>query len=68
MREAETEQLSLLSDPAPETIDILWEQAAEVARAGNRRPDQIFTASRRIRCQALKLNRHTGLGRFPICT
>ena len=55
VREAEVEQLSLLSDPAPETIDTLWEQAAEVARAGNRRPDQIFTASRRIRCQALKL-------------
>jgi transcriptional regulator with XRE-family HTH domain len=62
VREAEAEQLSHLSDPAPETIDALWEQAAEVARAGNRRPDQIFTASRRICCQALRL---IGQGRRP---
>lgn len=54
-REAEAEQLALLGDPAPESIGALWEQAAEVARAGNRRPDQIFTASRRIRGQARTL-------------
>jgi transcriptional regulator with XRE-family HTH domain len=51
-REAEAEQLALAGDPAPESVGALWEQAAEIARAGNRHPEAIFTASRRIHCQA----------------
>jgi transcriptional regulator with XRE-family HTH domain len=59
MREAEAEQLVLLEDPAPETIETLGERAAEVARAGNRRPDAIFRDSHRIRGQALTLIQQT---------
>lgn len=55
-RDAEAEQLILLAeDPASGSIDALWEQSAEIARAGNRRPAAIFTASRRTRCQALTM-------------
>ena len=57
--EAEAEQSSLLTEPDALSIASLWEEATEAARSGNRGPREIFAASRRIRCQALRTAEHT---------
>jgi transcriptional regulator with XRE-family HTH domain len=51
--EAEAEQAGLLAEPGAQSITALWDEAAEIARSSNRSPREIFTASRRIRHQAL---------------
>jgi transcriptional regulator with XRE-family HTH domain len=56
--EANADQLCLATEVNPESIDLLWEQAAEVARAGNRTPFETFTAARRVRCCALEMAEH----------
>jgi transcriptional regulator with XRE-family HTH domain len=58
-REAEAEQPGLFADPGHESIAVLWEETAEIARAANRNAWEAFTASRRIRCQALKMIEQT---------
>ena len=58
-REAEAEQPGLLTDPGYESIAILWEETAEIARAANRSAWEAFTASRRIRRRALKMIERT---------
>ena len=57
--EAEAEQISLLAEPGAQSITSLWDEACEIARSANRSPREIFTASRRIRCQALQTAEHT---------
>jgi transcriptional regulator with XRE-family HTH domain len=57
--EAEAEQVGLLAEPGAQSITALWDEAAEIARSGNRSPREIFTASRRIRRQALLTAQHT---------
>src|SRR2546430_72165 len=58
-REAEVEQSRLLAEPGSQSIDSLWEGTLEIARAANRSPLDLFSASRRIRCHALKLAEQT---------
>jgi hypothetical protein len=58
-REAEAEQSRLLAEPGSQSIDSLWEGTLEIARAANRSPLDLFSASRRIRCHALKLAEQT---------
>lgn len=58
-REAEAEQPGLLADPGLQSIAILWEETAEIARAANRGAWEAFTASRRVRRQALKMIEQT---------
>jgi hypothetical protein len=58
-REAEVEQSRLLAEPGPQSIDSLWEGTLEIARAANRSPLDLFSASRRIRCHALKMAEQT---------
>jgi hypothetical protein len=58
-REAEAEQSWLLAEPAPQSVDSLWEGTLEIARASNRNALELFGASRRIRCHALKLAEQT---------
>jgi transcriptional regulator with XRE-family HTH domain len=57
--EAEVEQASLLTEPDPKSVAFLWEEAAEIARSGNRGPREIFAACRRIHHQALVTAEHT---------
>ena len=54
-REAEAEQSRLLTEPGSRSIDSLWEGTLEIARAANRGALDLFSASRQIRCHALKL-------------
>jgi hypothetical protein len=56
--EADADQLCLATEVNPESIDLLWEQSAEVARAANRTAFEIFTAARRVRCCALEMAKH----------
>jgi transcriptional regulator with XRE-family HTH domain len=53
VREAEEEQAHLLAEPGPQSVALLWEEASAIARSGNRGPREIFTASQRLRRQAL---------------
>ena len=53
--EAEAEQAWLLAEPGQESIESLWDEATEIARAANRSPLQTFRASRQIRGRALGL-------------
>lgn len=53
--EAVAEQSWFLEEPAPQSIDSLWEALAEVARAANRSALEGFSASHRIRTLAVKL-------------
>jgi hypothetical protein len=57
--EAEAEQSRLLAEPGPQSVDALWDGALEIARAANRSALDMFSASRRIRCDALKLAKQT---------
>jgi transcriptional regulator with XRE-family HTH domain len=57
--EAEAEQVGLLTEPGPQSITSLWDEAAQVAQSANGSPREIFTVSRRIRCQALRTAEHT---------
>lgn len=57
--EAEAEQSWLLAEPGPQSVDALWDGALEIARAANRSALDMFSASRRIRCDALKLAKQT---------
>lgn len=52
--DADTEQLTLLSELAPEAIASLWQEMTAVARS-NRTPWAAFSACRRVRSRALKL-------------
>ncbi len=54
-REAEADQSRMLTEPGPQSIDSLREGTLEIARAANRSALDLFSASRRIRCHALKL-------------
>lgn len=58
-REAEAEQSRMLTEPGPQSIDSLREGTLEIARAANRSALDLFSASRRIRCHALKLAEQT---------
>ena len=58
-REAEVEQSRILTEPGPQSIDFLWEGTLEIARAANRSALDLFSASRRIRCHALKVAEQT---------
>jgi hypothetical protein len=58
-REAEAEQSRMLTEPGPQSIDSLREGTLEIARAANRSPSDLFSASRWIRCHALKLAEQT---------
>jgi hypothetical protein len=58
-REAEAEQSRMLTEPGPQSIDSLREETLEIARAANRSALDLFSASRRIRCHALKLAEQT---------
>ena len=49
----------MLTEPGPQSIDSLWEGTLEIARAANRSALDLFSASRRIRCHALKLAEQT---------
>jgi hypothetical protein len=53
--EAEAEQSWLLVEPGPQSIDSLWDGSLEIARAANRSAAEMFSASRRIRRDALEL-------------
>jgi transcriptional regulator with XRE-family HTH domain len=57
--EAEAEQVGLLTEPAAQSITPLWDEATDIARSANRNPREVFAASRRIRCQALRMAEHT---------
>jgi hypothetical protein len=57
--EAEAEQSWLLAEPGQESIESLWDEAAEIARAANRSALQTFSASRRIHDRALRLAEQT---------
>jgi len=61
--EAEAEQSWLLAEPGPQSVDALWDGALEIARAANRSALDMFSASRRIRCDALKLAEQTQAGK-----
>lgn len=52
-REAEADQSLLLGEPGPQSIELLWQEAIELARAGNRSPAQLFSAAHRLRRQVL---------------
>jgi len=52
-REAEAEQRLLLGEPGPQSMDLLWQEAVELARAGNRSPAQLFRAAHQLHGQAL---------------
>jgi transcriptional regulator with XRE-family HTH domain len=58
-REAEAEQPGLLADSGHQSIAILWEETAEIARATNRSAWEAFTAARRVRQLALKMIEQT---------
>lgn len=58
-REAEAEQSRMLTEPGPQSIDSLWEGTLEIARAANRSALDLFSASHRIRGQALRLAEQT---------
>jgi hypothetical protein len=55
---AAAEQRWLLAEPDPHSADSLCGSAAEIARAANRSPVEIFSASRSIRALALDLTGH----------
>jgi hypothetical protein len=57
--EAEAERSWLLAEPGPQSVDALWDGALEIARAANRSALDIFSASRRIHCDALTLAKQT---------
>jgi hypothetical protein len=57
--EAEAEQSWLLAEPGPRSVDALWSGTFEIVRAANRSALDMFSASRRIRCHALKLAEQT---------
>jgi hypothetical protein len=58
-REAEAEQSWLLAEPGPQSVEALRDGSLEIARAANRSALDMFNASRRIRCNALKLAKQT---------
>lgn len=58
-REAEAEQSWLLAEPAPQSIESLWDGSLEVARAANRSALDTFDACHRIRSNALQLAKQT---------
>lgn len=58
-READAEQSRLLAEPGPQSVDSLWEGTLEIARAANRSALDLFSASHRIRCDALRLAEQT---------
>ncbi|MGH3188309.1 MAG: helix-turn-helix domain-containing protein [Streptosporangiaceae bacterium] len=53
--EAEADQSRLLAQPGQQSIDSLWEEVLEIARAANRSAWQTFSASYRLRRHALEL-------------
>jgi hypothetical protein len=58
-REAEAEQGWLLAEPGPRSLDSLWDESLEIARAANRSASEMFSGSRRIRGEALDLAAQT---------
>jgi hypothetical protein len=57
--DAGAEQAWLLAEPGPQSVESLCDEAAGIARAGNRSARQAFGASRRLHGQALQLIGHT---------
>lgn len=59
VQEAEADQSWLLGEPGQQSVDVLWQEALELARAGNRTPAQAFSASHQLRRHALALANDT---------
>jgi transcriptional regulator with XRE-family HTH domain len=57
--EADAGNADLTTEIDPESMDWLWEQSLEIARAGNRPAFETFTAARGVRRQALDLAERT---------
>jgi transcriptional regulator with XRE-family HTH domain len=53
--EADADQSLLLAEPGPQSAGSLWQEALEIARAGNRSPAQTFGAAHNLRRHALEL-------------
>ncbi len=59
VRESEADQSWLLAEPGQQSVDSLWGESVEIARAANRSALEVFAASRRIRGHALELAQRT---------
>jgi hypothetical protein len=59
VRESEADQSWLLAEPGQQSVDSLWGESVEIARAANRSALEVFGASRRIRSHALGLAQQT---------
>jgi hypothetical protein len=57
--EADADPVSAAAEYDPESIDWVWEQSLEVARAGNRPAFDTFMAARRVRRHALEMAERT---------
>jgi hypothetical protein len=55
VQEVEADQARLLAGPSSQSVDSLWQEVTGLARAANRSPAEMFTASSHLRRNALKL-------------
>ena len=59
VRESEADQSWLLAEPGQQSVDSLWGESVEIARAANRSALEVLGVSRRIRGHALELAQQT---------